>query len=280
MKTILLLGANGTIGKHLSKTLCNKFNTLVFNKRFKRSEKHQTELLSLIKEKDVDFIVNSVGATDVKRCEVDEEYAYEGNILVPKVISEIQDHISSKLGVINFSTDQVYDGSGNSIETDFKPVNNYGRSKLFGEQELVLNCCNLRINYVSSSTNRLSFSDWVIKTASNKSPVSLFTDIFFNPVDLETITLCVDKALSENIVGTFNIGATQKISKADFYLEFSKMLGLDNPYVKLVKYYETSKTPRPLDMSMNISKALSENFPLPNLEDVMSSLKREFSYEN
>lgn len=280
MKTILLLGGNGTLGKHLSKTLCNKYSILTYNKRFRRGEQQQTELLQLIKEKSVDFILNSIGATNVQRCEVDKEYAYEGNILVPKVISEIQDYISSPISVINFSTDQVYDGSGNSLESDARPVNNYGRSKLLGEQELAQNCCNFRVNYVSSSSNRLSFSDWIIETARNKSPVSLFTDIFFNPVDLETITLCVDRALSENIVGTFNIGATQKISKADFYLKFSKRLGFDNPYVELTRYNETCKTPRPLDMSMNISKALNENFSLPSLENVMSNLQREFSYEN
>lgn len=280
MKTILILGENGTLGRHLYKALSKNFNVLKFNERFKRSEQHQTKLFRLVKDRNVDFIINAVGATNVKRCEVDEEYAYEGNILVPEVIGKIQDQLSRELGVISFSTDQVYDGSGNSCELDIKPVNNYGRSKLLGEQKLMPNNCNLRINYVSSSRNRLSFSDWIIQTANSKSPVTLFTDIFFNPVDLKTITTCVEKVLCEKITGTFNIGATHKISKADFYIEFSKRMGLHNPRVTLAGYYDICKTPRPLDMSMNVNKALNANFVLPNLEDVMLTLKREFSHED
>ena len=273
MRTILILGGNGTLGRYLSIALDKKFNILKFNKRFRCNEQHQTEIFNLIKNRNVDFVINAVGATDVKRCEEDEKYAYEGNILVPKVISKIQDRLSRTLSVINFSTDQVYDGSGNSGELDFKPINNYGHSKLLGEQKLVTNCCNLRINYVSSSKTRLSFSDWIIDTASSNKPVTLFTDVYFNPVDLNTIVACVEKVLHEKVEGTFNIGATQKISKAEFYMKFSKRLGFHNFNVTLAKYYDIFETPRPLDMSMNVEKALGANFALPNLEVVMLNLK-------
>ena len=91
MKTILILGGNGTLGRYLSIALDKKFNVLKFNKRFRCNEQHQTEISNLIKNRNVDFVINSVGATDVKRCEENEQYAYEGNILVPKVISKIQD---------------------------------------------------------------------------------------------------------------------------------------------------------------------------------------------
>ena len=145
-----------------------------------------------------------------------------------------------------------------------------------GEQFLTQNACNLRINYVSRGVGRLSFSDWVVQSARSKEQVHLYSDVYFNPVDLFTLGSCVEKVIATKIVGTINVGSKSKLSKSDFYLKLTQNLGIRNPNIKIVNYSDISNVPRPLDMSMNVSKAKKLGFNLPSLDEVIKNLATEY----
>lgn len=280
MSEVLLIGSRGTLGAYLAETLISKYTVRTFDRKFSKEVSHTSELGNLLVQHSITSIINCVGATDVKRCEIDKEYAYNGNTVVPEVITRISKHVVKPCHVINFSTDQVYPGTGNASEEDISPVNEYGRSKLVGEQMLSSNACNLRINYVSKGRNRSSFSDWIVNTAKRMDQVSLYNDVYFNPVDLRTLGNCVEHILENTITGTFNIGAHSKLSKAEFYTNLTQMLGISNPNTILKNYSELSATPRPLDMSMSIEKACEYGFILPSMSNVFENLAKEYRDAN
>lgn len=277
MRKILVLGSNGTLGHYLCSVLSSEFNIIRYKSKITSENKKIDEIASLIRSYQIDGIINAVGATDVDRCEENEEYAYNGNTLVPEIISTLQNNFNHKVHVINFSTDQVYPGLGNSLEIDALPQNRYGTSKFLGELKLTKNACNFRLNYVSKGLHRQSFSDWIVKTAKAKENVTLYNDIFFNPIDLDTLSKCVNRALNYNLCGTFNIGGKSKISKSEFYFRFVKILGLENPNASSANYFEVNEIPRPLDMSMNVEKAEKVGFELPTLGLVFNNLAVEYS---
>ena len=276
MAEVLIIGSKGTLGAYLSQALCDHFIIHRFDKRFNRENNHLDELTNIISKRSIETIINCVGATDVQRCERDNEYAYNGNIIIPKVVSKIIKRSRGSVHVINFSSDQVYPGSGNAREGDAMPINEYGRSKLMGEQFLTSQTCNLRINYVSKGVNRVSFSDWVVNSAKKREHVTIFNDIYFNPVDLQTLEDCVKFILKKKIKGTFNLGSMSKLHKADFYVILTRMLGIENPNVKVSSYSCINEISKPLDMSMNIEHSLNHGFYLPSLDNVLKNIVREY----
>ena len=278
MHRILLLGAQGTLGNYLNLCWSNSFEIVSFSEKMTKKNKKFDELSELIERHKVNCIINTVGATNVNLCEQNLEYAFNGNTLVPSIIKDLQTIANGTIFTINFSSDQVYEGNGNNLESNVNPQNVYGESKLAGERFLTQNACNLRLNYVSKGTNRLSFSDWVVQSARSKEKVKLFSDVYFNPVDLSTVKNCIEWVLRRNIIGTFNIGSHSKISKSDFYMRLTERLGIVNPNIECVEYRAVSDIPRPLDMSMDITKAENFGFKLPKLNDVIGNLAVE--YEN
>lgn len=275
-----MIGSRGTLGTYLAETLNSKFTVRKFDCRFSKDADNYKELKKFVVEHGITSIINCVGATDVKRCELDKEYAYNGNTIVPEVIAKISKCAIKPCHVINFSTDQVYPGTGNALEADISPINEYGRSKLVGEQMLTRNACNLRINYVSKGLSRYSLSDWVVESAKRKDYVNLYKDVYFNPVDLSTLGNCVEQILVNRVTGTFNIGAKTKLSKADFYVRLTQILGIDNPNTTLKNYSEISTIPRPLDMSMSIEKACKFGFVLPSILNVFENIAKEYTDAN
>lgn len=279
MKNLLVLGSQGTLGHYLSGALSCEFKIVKFTDRIRLEDTQLDQIMHLISSHKINAIINAIGATDINRCEENVQYAFNGNTLVPEVINTLQNLAKHDIHVINFSTDQVYPGLGNSLESEARPLNQYGKSKFQGELKLRKNVCNLRINYVSKGMGRFSFTDWIVKTAKAKEHVTLYKDIFFNPVDLGTLSNCVNLALKHEVLGTYNIGGKYKISKSEFYFRFVKRLGLENPNVTLANYFDINETPRPLDMSMNVEKANKVGFSLPTLNLVLNNLAEEYSYD-
>jgi dTDP-4-dehydrorhamnose reductase len=84
------------------------------------------------------WIVNPAAYTAVDKAESEPELAYAINAEAVRVMGEEARTLGA--GVIHFSTDYVFDGSGNVpyCETDIaRPVSVYGASKLAGERALV-----------------------------------------------------------------------------------------------------------------------------------------------
>ena len=136
MKTVLVTGASGQLGKCIQK-LAAKENAIdwLFMDSSEIDITSICDLSMCFGSKQIDYCINCAAYTNVEKAESDKERAFEINAEAVKNLAEIcRKH---KTVLIHISTDYVFDGtSTNHYKEDDKtnPINVYGASKLKGEQ--------------------------------------------------------------------------------------------------------------------------------------------------
>lgn len=131
---ILLIGCNGQLGWELQRA-CMTLGQVIALDYPQIDIRQSTTLRELICSTCPDVLLNPAAYTNVEKAESDREAAVEVNARAPGVMAEEM----KKLGgvFIHYSTDYVFDGKKGTpyVETDApNPLNEYGRSKLAGEQ--------------------------------------------------------------------------------------------------------------------------------------------------
>ena len=133
---------------------------------------------------DPDVIINSAAYTDVDKAESDLSTAMNVNANGPKFLAE-QLKKTNKL-LIHYSTDYVFDGKAKNPykETDAPaPINNYGYTKLLGENYII----NSNINYLIFRTswvydiNAKNFPNKIIELYKMNKPLNIISDQYGVP---------------------------------------------------------------------------------------------------
>ena len=135
---ILLTGKNGQVGWELNRTLLPLGEVIALDRTGADLSKPE-QLRSIVQEIKPSVIVNAAAYTAVDKAESEEELATVINATSPGVIAEEAKKINALL--VHFSTDYVFDGSKDSAYTEEdlpNPINAYGRTKLSGEEALIL----------------------------------------------------------------------------------------------------------------------------------------------
>ena len=274
---ILVLGSNGRLGRKLCPYLKTKGHKVY--KFFRQKENKSSETFSLNLEETlnnyrINVIINLIALTDIKKCEVDINSAYNSNILTLKKI--IPFIANKNIHLIHISTDQVYSGDGPHVENDISPLNVYGLTKYVSE--IIASSVNstiLRTNYIgkSATEKKISLSDWLFESLIKKSEITLFKNIFFSPLYIDDLCRILEYVSIKQINGTYNLGSKGQISKAKFGLRLAEGLGMNFKNVKLKNYDEKIfKIKRPLDMSLNCKKFESTfNFQLPDISKTVKN---------
>ena len=131
---ILLFGRNGQVGWELQRTLAPLGGVEALD----QPELDLADTLSLEKtilEARPNLIVNAAAYTAVDRAEQEQQAAWAVNAAAPGVMAETAKRIGA--GLVHFSTDFVFDGNKGKPYTENdppQPLNQYGRSKLAGEE--------------------------------------------------------------------------------------------------------------------------------------------------
>ena len=138
---IMLLGANGQLGRELKRQLSSIGTVVAFSR----------ELLDIRRYRDVSYaicrvqpniIVNAAAYTAVDKAETNADLAYAVNAGAVSNLAQIARERC--LWLIHYSTDYVFDGFKQSsyTETDTpNPINVYGASKLAGEAAIAISGC-------------------------------------------------------------------------------------------------------------------------------------------
>ncbi len=133
---ILVTGGTGQVGSELVAALAG-LGEVVAPGRAEMDLSNPESVRKVIQAIKPRWIVNSAAYTAVDKAESESDLAYAINAEAVRVIGEEARRISA--GVIHFSTDYVFDGTGSTPyrETDATaPMSVYGASKLAGEQAL------------------------------------------------------------------------------------------------------------------------------------------------
>ena len=260
MAQVLLLGATGLLGSSLASSL-KSYNHKVIRQSRANGADLKFNLSDNLAWKDClaklnpDVIVNLAAATDVDKCEKNPQWAFDAN--VSSMLAFRRASIDTKITphMIYLSTDQLYDGLGPHTETDVRPCNVYGLTKLSGELALSNYPSTIfRTNFFgfSRNPNRHSLSDWIVKSVNSGKSITLFKDVLFSPLHISTLCEYLNLAVERKSIGTYNVGAADGCSKAEFGLQLASKLALDTSKVNIGSVIDLSlQARRPNDMRMN-----------------------------
>ncbi len=282
-KRILFTGGSGLLALNSALYLRNDFEVyLGLHSRIINLEGVHTCILDLENEQALekeiirikpDILINAAGMTNVEACELKPNEADTLNAIVPGVLARL----SKKLNIyfVHISTDHLFDGtkSFQTEEDTISPLNVYGKSKAKGEQEVLKNnneALIIRTNFFGWGTSyRQSFSDFIIYSLRQEKKITLFEDVYYTPILIQTLIDQIQLLIKDKIKGIINIVSDERISKYDFGVLVAELFGLNKNLIEKGSIKNNkSLIQRPRDMSLsnfkikNIIKTL--NFPSLN----------------
>ena len=180
MKTkILITGANGQLGKTI-KELYGNDNSLeiVFKAKQELDITNNLELNTFFKAHNFDYCINCAAYTNVEKSETNPDLAFQVNADgVKNVAQQCKGH---GIVLIHISTDYVFDGTKQTpyLEDDkTNPINQYGKSKLSGEQfvqDILDNYFVIRTSWLYSVYGN-NFLKTIIQKIKNKEQIQIIT---------------------------------------------------------------------------------------------------------
>ncbi len=279
---IAILGSNGLLGSMLIPFFKNKKEWNIFE--FQTSSKinnlaNPENIKSLLSAQQFDVVVNLTALANVETCESNPQAAYESNAAINLNLAHFFKETSTQL--IHISTDHIYDKKEGSIEEDIVLNNIYAYSKLLGDTYLSKHKNHLifRTNFFGKSNNaKKSFTDWLNDSAVQNNSISLFNDVYFNPVHYSTIFTFIELGIKNKYTGIFNLGSSTILNKAEFAEFFLKKTHSEYKNYKIGSIeLNPHLIKRPRQMGMNCQKLEKEfNFKLPTLHEELDKVINEY----
>ena len=258
MKSILILGSSGLLGKELVLYLKKYFKIYHNGLNKRKLDLTKYNDLKKIFSKNFDVIINCIALTNLENCEKNKIYCNKINFQITKRIFEIKNQYNLNFKYIFISTDQLYNSPKNSKETDKLSIfNSYSNFKRKAEKiALRNNGIVLRTNFFGKTRSKKSFTDWIYKKFKSKNKFYLFQDIYFSPVRIVTLCRVIKKIINKSPKNSeiFNIGTKKGLSKKDFAIFFAKKCGIYKKNYKINSFKKILKTKRSKYMTMNSFK--------------------------
>tara|TARA_B100000767_G_scaffold132270_1_gene125601 strand:+ start:810 stop:2939 length:2130 start_codon:yes stop_codon:yes gene_type:complete len=240
----------------------------------------EKDVIAKISSLNVDLIVNCIGYTNVENCEINPEKANEVNVEIPSLISKVCKFLSIKL--VHISTDHLFDGktTSNDENSETNPLNNYAKSKLEGEKQVLKHnedALIIRTNFFGwGPTHKKSFSDFIISNLENNTLVSLFSDVNYNPILVSELANAVNNLVEKNSKGVFNVVSHETISKLDFGHLLAEEFKLDSNLIHSSRLANRKElVNRPLNMTLSTNKLNNEGVFVKSLKDQIRDLKKQ-----
>jgi len=287
---ILLLGKNGQVGWELQRALAPLGELVALDRHaidgLSGDLADLDALRTTIRQVKPDVIVNAAAYTAVDKAESEAELARRVNGDASRLMAEE----SALLGawLIHYSTDYVFSGEGSTPwqETDaVAPVNQYGASKLAGEQAIVASGCKhliFRTSWVYGARGN-NFAKTMLRLAKDRDTLSVIADQVGAPTGADLIAdvtaLAIRQVLQQpQLSGLYHLAASGEVSwhgYASHVIAFAQANG-EHLAVTAINPIDTTAYPtparRPLNSRLNTQK-LRDNFSL-HLPDWQSGVTR------
>ena len=215
------------------------------------------------------FIINTDAVKKIA------EYSYDNNCLL-----------------IHISSDYVFDGQKKYYQEDdaCNPLNNYGLSKLLGEEAIIRvspQFIILRTSWLYSHYDtENNFLNKVLELAKNKNLIHGVNDTFGSPTSVITLAGVIKHIIAEYskkkiIPGLYHISDTGRATRYDFIKEVVSFLTkkdhkIDLELVEVGSNFFQSHLSRPQDTSLS-NKKFSEvyNYNFSNWKDALTKILKK-----
>jgi dTDP-4-dehydrorhamnose reductase len=282
MKTILVTGANGQLGRSLQllsesltayQFLFTDIDTLdICNKE---------SILAFAEGKHIHYIINCAAYTAVDKAEDDEIICMRINSEAVRNLGEAATVLGAK--IIHISTDYVFDGT-NSIpylETDYTcPISAYGRSKQTGELILRAVCPDaiiIRTAWLYSEYGN-NFLSTMLRLGKEKGELNVVFDQIGSPTYAGDLAKAIFSIIDAIEAGTFKSGIYHFSNEGvcswyDFARKIFELAGIKCRVIPIdTKDYPTRAT-RPQYSVLNKGKIKrTYGISIPHWEDSLRKL--------
>jgi dTDP-4-dehydrorhamnose reductase len=277
---VLITGANGLLGQHLTRLLLDKNYQLVATSRGESRLPFQPSGNYTYREMDItngietfavmdlekpDVVVHAAAMTQVDDCELRPQHCERINVQGTSQILTDAETYSSHF--IYISTDFVFDGeAGNySEEDDTKPISLYGFTKLQAESMVqtstipfaIVRTCLVYGNLLKGT--RSNIVSWVKESLEQGKTIQVVSDQLRTPTYVEDLAKGILLIIEQKATGIYHISGKDWLTPYDIALKTAAKFQLDAG--KIVKVdAATFKQPgrRPLKTGFVIDKARNE----------------------
>lgn len=238
---ILLFGKNGQVGWELQRSLAPLGEVVALSSGSRELCGDFTNLEGIaqtVRTVAPDVIVNAAAHTAVDQAESEPELARALNALAPGVLA--QEAQRSGAWLIHYSTDYVFDGSGDTPwqETDpTGPLNVYGQTKLEGEAAIRDSGCNhliFRTSWVYAARGG-NFAKTMLRLTRERDSLSVINDQIGAPTGADLLADVTAHALHAamqrpELGGLYHLAASGQTSWYDyarFVIDHARQAGID-----------------------------------------------------
>ena len=281
MTRLLLLGCNGQVGWELQRSLAVLGDVVACDFDSpgpRRADFSDPESLrALVRELRPDAIVNAAAHTAVDKAESEPERARAINATAVGVLADEAAALGATL--VHFSTDYVFDGSGNQPrdeEAPTGPLNVYGHTKLEGEQRVRASACRhliLRTSWVYAARGG-NFVRTMLRLAVEREELRVIADQIGAPTGAElladVVAHCLPRVQADaTLAGTYHCvagGETNWHGYAALAIETARTKGqtvrvAPDRLLAIASSDYPTPAPRPLNSRLATQK-LQRNFGL------------------
>ena len=195
---ILLTGKNGQVGWELQRALAPLGEVIAPDRRALDLASGDS-ISTAVRAVSPDVIVNAAAYTAVDRAESEPDLAMRVNGAAPAILAEEARRLGALM--VHYSTDYVFDGTkqGAYVEDDAPaPLNQYGRSKLAGEQAVRTTAgayCIFRTSWVYAARGH-NFLNTILRLARERAELRIVDDQIGAPTWARSIADMTAAALS------------------------------------------------------------------------------------
>lgn len=291
---VLVTGCAGLLGYHICKQLSRMNYTVIGWARNQASidatwPEYAMNLLdtssvrNLLVKQRPDVVINCVGLPNVDKCEDAPWLAWETNAESVTELARSTRNMGIRL--IHISTDHVFDGrQAYRTEEDIPcPVNVYGWSKLGGERSCQFenpDALIIRTSFYGwTPKGRVpTFADWMHTSLRDQKPINLFTDFYFNALEVHHLIDTLEWLLHHPVKGILHVASKDRVSKFEFGRRMAIQFNFDMQNVtKTTIANHPMRVPRPLDLSLSISKLEQLGAPCVEVSEGISRLRKELA---
>lgn len=238
---ILLLGKNGQVGWELQRSLAPLGEVIALDHDgapgLSGDFAHPESLAATVRDVAPDLIVNAAAHTAVDKAESEPELARAINALAPGVLAREAAALGALL--VHYSTDYVFDGSGNAPWTEDAPtgpLSVYGATKREGEQLIRDSGCRhliFRTSWVYAARGG-NFAKTMLKLAAERDALTIIDDQYGAPTGAELLADVTAHAArmtlaNPELAGTYHLaagGETTWHGYARHVIEFARARGV------------------------------------------------------
>lgn len=284
MKKIMITGCNGQLGRALNRLYEREQDITLLNTDVFPGENivplditDVDAVLSFVRERRPDAIINCAAHTNVDKCETDIDNAYKINAVGPRNLSIAAAETGARL--MHISTDYVFPGTENRPLTEFDavgPTSMYGKTKLAGEEfvrEFSEKHFIIRTAWLYGDGQ--NFVKTMLRLAEDHREVNVVKDQFGTPTSAVELAKAVKYLLPTENYGLFHGTCEGSCSWADFAAEIFRLAGKDTKVNYITTEEFASPTKRPAYSILdNYMLRLTTDFTFAPWQDAIEEYMR------